>query len=330
MKDLFEIKDNIFSAPYKSILKCGIPSEESIEVSISIPVYNSFNYFVRALNSAIHQTYKEKYSIIVVDNNFEEDLNVVNKYEQFIIGLNCDKILYYKNEKNMGPIYNFNQAAYLSNSEYFVMCHEDDELSEDCLEKLIEFKNKHSVSNELILTSNTIIDEKSQIKNSIFNKKSPLCKGNIRKLHLWDFFLSSPSNGCGCLINRRAFVEIGGYNPDYRPSADYAMLSLYVYKYGGFLICNENLYRYRITNQNASNKVFYTCIERDEFYRNCMKRKIRIPNFILDRIIKANKACHTEFAEKIWLGNILHPAPLKEKIIMEIISKLNNLRHIIG
>lgn len=326
MKDLFEIKDCISSAPYKSVLKWGSLPEEPVEVSISIPVYHSFEYFKKALNSAVNQTYKEKYFIVVVDNNYEDDVDYVNQFEQFLINLNSDKILYYKNEKNMGPAHNFNRAAYLTNSKYFVMCHEDDELCEDCLEKLMDFKNKHFVSCELILTPNTIIDESSSIKKTI-STNNRLWTRNYYKLRLWDFFLSSPSNGCGCLINRNAFLEIGGYNPDYRPSADYGMLSLYVYKFGGFLIKNRSLYKYRVTNQNASNNVFYTCIERDEFYRNCMKEKIWIPNAILNLIIKANKKCHTEWSEQFWLHNVIHPASFMDKKIMKIVQKMNGLMH---
>ena len=321
MKDLFEIKDCIACAPYKSILKWGEPSDEFVDVSISIPVYHSFDFFKKALASAINQTYKGKFFIVVVDNNYEDDVDCVNQFEKYIVELNCDKILYFKNEKNMGPAHNFNRAAFLTNSEYFVMCHEDDELSNDCLEELMAFKKSHSVSKELVLTPNTIIDEKSQIKNKNLEKRL------YQKLRLWDFFLRSPSNGCGCLINRKAFLEIGGYNPDYRPSADYGMLSLYVYKYGGYLICNKSLYRYRITNQNASNKVFYTCIERDEFYRNCMKKKLWIPDFILNAIIRANKNCHIERTERLWLHEVVHSAPFSDKFIMTVVVKINNLIH---
>lgn len=321
MKDLFDIKDCIALAPYKSILKWGVSSDGVVDVSISIPVFHSFDFFKKALSSAINQTYKGKFFIVVVDNNYEDDVDFVNQFEKYIVDLNCDKILYFKNEKNMGPIHNFNRAAFLTNSEYFVMCHEDDELSDDCLEKLMAFKNFHSICKELVLTPNTIIDEKSQIK---FRSS---WKGSYQKLRLWDFFLSSPSNGCGCLINRKAFIEIGGYNPDYRPSADYGMLSLYVYKYGGYFICDKSLYRYRITNQNASNKVFYTCIERDEFYRNCMKKNLWVPNFILNAIIKANKKCHTEQSEQLWLHKVIHTASFGDKMIMKIARKANGLIH---
>lgn len=330
MKDLFEITDSINLAPHGSVLKWGTPSDGLALISIVIPVYKSFDFFTKALSSAINQSYKGEYTIVVVDNNFEDDVNAVNQFEQYIVDLNCSKILYYKNEKNMGPAHNFNRAAFLANSEYFVMCHEDDELSENCLETLLQFKKEHSVSCELVLTPNTIIDENSNIKNiGIFNHR--IFRRAYCRLRLWDFFLGSPSNGCGCLLNRNAFIEIGGYNPDYRPSADYAMLSVYVYKYGGYRINNKSLYRYRIADQNASNKVFYTCIERDEFYRNCMKKKIALPNFILDRIIKANKNCHTERTEQLWLHKVDHPASFSDKFVMAIVVKTNNLiRRVFG
>ena len=326
MKNIFDITDNFRLFQYKSILKVGTPIETPTIVSIVIPVYRSFDYFVKALNSAINQTYKQIYQVIVVDNNYEDDVKNENEFESYIRAQKNDKVLYYKNEKNMGPAHNFNRAGFLANSEYFVMCHEDDELSTDCLEKLLKFKDDHAISNQLILTPNTIIDSVSQIKNKL-PFKNHFWNRKYNKLRLWDFFLSSPSNGCGCLINRDAFIKIGGYNPNYRPSADYAMLSLYIYKYGGYRINNVSTYRYRISDSNASNNVFYTCIERDEFYRNCMKEKFVIPNIILNRIITANKRCHTERTEKIWLHQIHHPAPIIDKMTMKVVEKINAMIH---
>lgn len=322
MKNIFDIENNFQKCATDSILKWGKKEFSKKQVSIAIPVYKNFEYFKKALTSAIKQTYKDSYSIVVIDNNHDDDINKINEYEEFIQSINNDSILYYKNVKNVGPVNNFNLGILKSNSEYVVMCHEDDELSEDCLEKLIAFKEKHNITNELVLTRNIYINLNSEI-----TKKIIAFRQNYQKLRLWDFFLSSPSNGCGCLINRDAFINIGGYNPDYLPSADYALLSLYVYKYGGYRTNNEAYYRYRISDQNASNNEFYTCIERDEFFRNCMKEKFAIPNFILNRIIKANKACHTEKTELLWLHKTIHHASLFDKTIMRFVTKLNSISH---
>lgn len=322
MKNIFEITDNLAKCPAKSILKYGSKNSEEILISIAIPVYNSLEFFKKALASALNQTYKDFYLIVVVDNNHDGEIDNINEFEHYIRTLDNRKIVYYKNSENVGPIHNFNLGILNSNSKYVVMCHEDDELNENCLEELLKFKEKHSVTKELIISPNTLIDLDSNVKNDLHYSHK-----EYTKLRLWDFFLSSPSNGCGCLINRDAFIKIGGYNPDYRPSADYAMLSLYVYKYGGYRLNNVSTYRYRVCDSNASNKVFYTCIERDEFYRNCMKYKFFIPNFILDRIILANKKCHTEWTENFWLHQIHHPASIMDKIIMKIVKKTTAIIH---
>lgn len=322
MKDLFEIINNFDKCHVKSILKWGSPAREKKNVSILIPVYKNFEFFKRALASAINQSYDGDYSIIIEDNNYDGDLNNVNMYEKYIREVNLKKISYFKNAENVGPINNYNLAIQNSNSEYFVICHEDDELSEDCLESLITFQKEFQITTGLILPYNIFINSSSEIINAPLRQRR-----KFFRLRLWDFFLSSPSNGAGCLINRDAIYKIGGFNPDYYPSADYGMLSLYVHKYGGYRLNNRAYYKYRFSDKNASIKLFYTCIERDEFYRNCMKKKIAIPNFILNRIIRANKSCHTERTERLWLHEVIHPASFAEKLVMVIVVKISNLIH---
>jgi glycosyltransferase involved in cell wall biosynthesis len=326
--NIFTITNNFSKCNKKTVLKWGKPHSHEILISIVIPVYRNFDGFKKALSSAINQTYDKLYSIIIVDNNYCGDLDKVNEYEKYIQLLNSNKIIYFKNEENIGPVNNFNSAILNSNSEYVVMCHEDDELTENCLSTLLNFKQKNEITNELILSPNILIDSRKNKKNTNHSKRI-FFQRKIEKIRLFDFFLDSLSNGCGCLINRKAFIEIGGFNPDYYPSPDYALLSLYAYRYGAFRINNSNTYKYNISDQNDSNNVFYKCLECDIFFRKCMKSKICLPDTLLDIIIKSNHACHMETTELLWTGNIIHKASLTKKIIMFTIRATNKFVHLL-
>ena len=324
MKDIFEIQDNIGDIQNKTVLKFGNSQNESKAISIIIPVYNRFECFKRAIHSALSQKCSISYSIIVTDNNYENNIDNINAYEKYIKSLNSDIVLYYKNKENIGAANNFNLGPRICKSEYFVMCHEDDELPENCLDELWKFKKTHNVKKQLVLPYNQMIEGDSIVKSPQIRTKF---KRLYNHMNMIDWFLSTPTNGCGCLINRQAFLELGGYNPEYNPSGDYALFTLYTYIFGAFRL-KKCLYIYHVSSENDSNKVFYTCIERDEFFRNCIKEKIPLPNFILNRIIKANKKRHTEIAEKIWLKKIIHPAPKIDKIIMKIADRMNRVLHV--
>lgn len=101
-------------------------------VSILIPVYKRENVVKRAINSALKQTYRN-IEIICVDNDSPDNtFNTLLEYQE-----KDNRIKVYKQEKNVGPVRNWMTCLEKSSGEYIKFLWSDDEISEDCIEKLI-------------------------------------------------------------------------------------------------------------------------------------------------------------------------------------------------
>ena len=118
MRNIFDLRDNLhFRDDIPSILKCGTILEKKVAVSIVMPVYNHPQFFQSALDSALNQDFKEPYEIIIVDNNFEDDVENINHFEEYVRKINDKRILYYKNKQNIGAESNFNRGPQLIHSD---------------------------------------------------------------------------------------------------------------------------------------------------------------------------------------------------------------------
>lgn len=90
-------------------------------VSIGMPVYNGEKYIHQALDSLLAQDY-ENFELIISDNaSTDGTAEICQEY------LAKDKrIRYYRNERNMGAVWNFNRVVQLSRGKYFMWAADHD------------------------------------------------------------------------------------------------------------------------------------------------------------------------------------------------------------
>src|SRR3989338_2146588 len=96
-------------------------SEDSLLVSIGMPVYNGEKYIRQALDSLTAQDYEE-FELIISDNaSTDETRAICQEY------LEKDKRLrYYRNCNNEGAISNFNRVLGMARGDYFMWAAADD------------------------------------------------------------------------------------------------------------------------------------------------------------------------------------------------------------
>jgi len=94
-------------------------------LTIAIPVFERTQYFEKALNSVLQQTYKCK--VIVVDNASSHDF-----FKDICIR---EGIEYVKNESNIGVFPNWNLCVSLSKTEFVLILSDDDILETDYVER---------------------------------------------------------------------------------------------------------------------------------------------------------------------------------------------------
>jgi len=111
-----------------------------VKVSITIPTYNNFKSFKRALNSVLVQKFDD-YEVIVTDDSKNDDV------KKFVESLNIPKIKYFKNPTPLGSPKNWNEGIKKASGEYIKILHHDDWLAdENSLEKFVKLLDENPKS----------------------------------------------------------------------------------------------------------------------------------------------------------------------------------------
>ena len=123
----------------KSKLIYGKPKK--CKFSIIIPTYKRVDFLREAIQSAVDQDYPD-FEVVIVDNN-DDDEKIAEKVKGLISDFESDKILYYRNEKNIGIYGNTLRAAQLANGEYVALLNDDDLLNPSYLKIVNAFIKKY-------------------------------------------------------------------------------------------------------------------------------------------------------------------------------------------
>lgn len=288
MRNIFDIVDNFaINKDIESKLLWGdLDRNKHPKASILMPVFSHPDYFRLSLKSAIEQDYNEEYEIVVVDNN--DNWNEKSPNQEIVEELNNPKVLYYRNEKNIGMLGNWNRCIELAHANFVTYCHDDDMLLPNCLSRLMFLQKKHG-DKAIFSAYNTMDDNGNITSNYKFETRTKFGVLHLKDCYeytLYDQMLSSVGFGVGCLFAKYCLMEIGGYSQDFYPSADYALQAHYTFRYGS-IYNSVATFRYRIA-ENESLKIYDKFADADIHFRNCMVPHICLPNFILNRINKAN------------------------------------------
>ena len=102
-------------------------------VSICIPTYNYARYLPDALDSACRQSFTD-IEIVVVDNCSDDGTQeLVSEYAR-----RESRIVYHRNDTNIGMTGNFNLAMNLAHGKYIKFLCADDILKPDCVRSMVE------------------------------------------------------------------------------------------------------------------------------------------------------------------------------------------------
>lgn len=130
-------------------------------VTVAVPTLNRPDFIIDTLKSIIAQTY-DNLEIIISDNGSKNDVKaLVKKF------LDSDsRIVLYRNDETLPPAVHFNQCLDRAKGEYFVIICDDDFISENFIEELVNGFIKYP-NVTLGLTLNKQIDECSQVQFTI-------------------------------------------------------------------------------------------------------------------------------------------------------------------
>jgi glycosyltransferase involved in cell wall biosynthesis len=190
-------------------------------VSIVIPVYNGSNYMAEAIDSALSQTY-DNIEIIVVNDGSKDD----GKSDEIARSYG-DKIRYFPKE-NGGSSSALNEGIKNMQGEWFSWLSHDDLYYKDKVQKQVEYLNSLLVKgvaqedlwkNILFTACDYINGEGKCIRKSKPEAEKALSK-KIADFSGNEYLICEPTKynfyGCGCLVNRKAFDKVGGFDEKLR------------------------------------------------------------------------------------------------------------------
>lgn len=134
-----------------------------MKVSIIIPVYNVSNYIEDCMRSVISQTYNDIECILVDDASPDDS---IAKCERMIAAYQGPiRFIVLHNETNLGMSAARNLGTDHATSEYVFYLDSDDELTEDCIEKLIKPMMKDGTI-EMVMGNHVRCSKGAEIKAS--------------------------------------------------------------------------------------------------------------------------------------------------------------------
>jgi glycosyltransferase involved in cell wall biosynthesis len=219
-------------------------------VSIIIPTYNRSFYLKESIESILNQDYND-IEIIISDNNSTDDTGIV------VQNFKDERILYFKNQINLGVVANHNLAIEKCTGEFIHIFSDDDIMLERCISEKVKILNKYS-SVGLVHSSVRTINEYGIITknyhwgidilgNDKFLRKSELQERNS----ISDFLFNNWNIVCmpSVLVRRNVIDEIGMFNVRLKYLCDWD-LWLRIATKSSFYYLNQTLVSYRQHDSN--------------------------------------------------------------------------------
>lgn len=272
----------------KSFCKVKREGNNNPLISIVIPTYKKTEMFKIALNSVLDFNGGYDYEIVVVNDDPND-----NEMEQYIRNLNVRNISYFINEKNLGLFGNWNRCIELAQGQWVAILNDDDYLYKNYLEEVVNLLTNQTKIDYLYIAHHIVkiktpeqarqlfkIKEKQTLKSTNRrNKKDIWKKGPLfYKINLLDFFMTqSYTHPLGGLVRREKILELGGYNEDFYPSADWILNVNYMLKYNMFYYNRTLGCRSEGINLSSSQNTKKKFIEIDYLFRKEIAHHIKLP-----------------------------------------------------
>ncbi|MBE7032641.1 MAG: glycosyltransferase family 2 protein [Ruminococcaceae bacterium] len=218
------------------------------KVSVIIPTYKGDDNVVRAVDSALNQTYKN-IEIIVVDDNgkgTEEQLKTEAVLKKYI---DEGKILYLAHEQNINGSAARNTGARNATGEYIALLDDDDEFLPENIENHVNcFKN---LSEEYGITHCAIKRFYDYGRQEIV---PPMHEGDI----LFEFMCGKVKMGSSCIMVRKSvFDEVNGFDESFRRHQDWEFAARILSKYKAAIVNEVGLNKYQLLRNSAKNPEQY-------------------------------------------------------------------------
>ena len=322
MENLFNKIDDI--TKLKEIPSIKVYGQDKKEnppfFTIAIPTFKRPSTLKQAIESALYQVGFNDYNIIICDNNPERNDSTEMMMKEYD---GNRRISYYKNAKNVGMSGNWNKCAMLSDSERFLLLHDDDILSPYALKVLRKVLDCVASDWGLIKPNLMKFD---LIENISFLEPKLISLSLKHNYHYWG---GDCTGAPTCvLFNREKFLLVGGSHSQYYPSMDY-VLSFQINQIAKVYTIDGILGGYRVgLNESLSDETMNKFFDMKFTINNMIFDKYPIPKIIRKSVLTKRYRDDYEWAKRYYNMPDYIYTPQEDKVFktgnvwMTIFSKL--------
>lgn len=211
-------------------------------VSIVIPAYNGNAFLQEAIASALSQSHRN-IEIIVGDDCSQEDTKAVT--ERF----DDSRIIYYRNEANLGLTSNLNKAIQVSRGEYICWLNQDDVFYPRKLELQLRELSQNARIGACFCEKDDI-DAAGEVMQRYNPSKERIPVRNQLLQLFGGCYLTAPT----VMIPSRVLADVGLFNDCYQIAFDYDMWFRIRQRYE-FRVLNQPLIAFRHHSANLSAEI---------------------------------------------------------------------------
>lgn len=178
-------------------------------VSICIPAYNRASMIGDAIRSALGQTYSPL-EVLVVDNASTDNI------EEVIRSFHDPRLIFVKNDRNLGLFGNFNRCIELAKGKYVHILHSDDYIDPRFTQTCVEFLESHTnVAMTFTATESVSDTGLDRICPFCYDQILPFPEG-FRKILVSRSLVSCPS----VMMRKEVYNTVGLFSLEYPYSGD--------------------------------------------------------------------------------------------------------------
>lgn len=276
-------------------------TNDRFDLSIIIPVYNSEKYLNKCLDSICNQKTKYKYQIICVnDGSTDESEKILNEYQEKY------RNLYIISQKNGGISNARNNGIRAATGEYVGFVDNDDWVTQDYVEKLLD--RAYKTSADIVKCSHVNYSaESNSITGVIRHTDSSINQFGLNimefKGYIW-----------GGVIRKNLFLAVRF--PERYWYEDVIMRFTLMRIAKGFEFIDENLYYYHLHTNNSSKTLWKkNDLKTLDFYY-LLKELCKIDNSLgIDDYIFYNQLIY-ELGPCLWLRTRKMPNKFKQTLFL--------------
>jgi len=223
-------------------------------VDVLLPFYGNVTQFRESVESVLSQTYPA-FRLVCVDDCYPSF-----DARDWLLSLNDPRVVYVRNEENLGVAGNFNRCLALAEAHRFVMIGGDDAMMPNYLETVMGIAQRHPDAT-VIQPGVVVIDESGSPARPLPDRVKALVRPRVRQservLHGeelaaslaradWAYFPS--------LLWATAPARARGFDQRYAIALDLALLLDLTLGGGSMVISDDVCFRYRRHRTSASSK----------------------------------------------------------------------------